>query len=212
MSLPVIAILVASLSACFTAANMLVSAATYRRGGPRLKLTVDYSSRHGDLDPSDETTWRGYLHVHVQNRSAAVVEVERVYLRPVMPPLAATFMGRRAYFMQLWRFTGLGIVTLLEGEDKRTIPAFGGARWVLNEGFTVMARPDKWMARLLAFRVEAMLTNGLEAHSRPMLYLTTKRYNGGVHQDMTRLNEAVRGRRLPATLDDALRELEGEAE
>ncbi|MGM9380550.1 hypothetical protein [Streptomyces antibioticus] len=41
MSLPVIAIIISCASALFTASNMLVSFATYRRGKPRVKLKVE---------------------------------------------------------------------------------------------------------------------------------------------------------------------------
>lgn len=215
MSLAVVAIIVSSASAAFTMANMLISAATYRRGGPRLRLSVElqpYQPRDALL-AEDRNKWRGYLHVHVRNRSSASVEVEKVTVEPVVAlvGMIGGFLWTTDLFATLLTFAHHSRVRFLDGEDKKQIGPFGGARWVLDESFTTMARPDKWVARALMFRVQVTLTNGQEAQSRPMFYLKARRHHASIH---TAFEEAL-GRRKQAdapTLDDALKEQEGEAE
>lgn len=211
MSIAVLALVVASLSALGTTANMLASWASYRRGGPRLKLAVDHRIRgsFGDMDEDDPSTWRAYLHVHVRNRSAAAVEVQDVSLGATIPTAFRLLTEFSGFYGAITLATMLK-ATVIDGEDQMSIPAFGGVRWVLDEEFTTMARPSFLATHLLLFHVKVTLTNGQEVRSRKMLYLSAKRTNALVHslrKDQLRTRAAS-----AATLDDALRELETERE
>ncbi|MFH9871079.1 hypothetical protein ACH4NT_34015 [Streptomyces lydicus] len=217
MSLPVLAILVASLSAFGTVMNMIMTIASYRRSGPRLKLTVSYRrlfEPRPDLRNRDR--WRGYLHVHVRNYSSVAVEVDVVTLRPFFLPNPFSFgvlFGTRGSIGKSNRFLDPfdSIVDRIEGEEKVAIPAFGGVRWVLDESFTVMTRPGKWESRFLMFRVAVTLTNGREIYSRPMSYLKAKRFSSKVYQALDNAELARAARDVAsASLDDASQEQRGE--
>ncbi|MEU0427593.1 hypothetical protein ABZ235_29035 [Streptomyces canus] len=214
MSPAAVAIIVSGASAAFTLANMLISAATFRRGGPRVKLHVRFraSLKSPFLSVEDPTTWRGYLHVHVRNRSSVSVEVENVRIVPstvlmvafwpfIVNKEALNSYANLIFFPSTARF--------LQGEEKTKVEAWGGARWVLDEDVTTRARPEKWVARLLLFRVRITLTNGREIHSRPMLYLKARRLNTAVYQHLERVTAKQKREEAP-TLDDALLELERE--
>ncbi|MET7736322.1 hypothetical protein ABZT02_33900 [Streptomyces sp. NPDC005402] len=178
MPLPAIAILVSAASAMFTLTNMLISAASYRRGGPRLKLSVRLRAHNPEelLKEADPTKWRTYLHVHVRNRSSASVEVDEVQVVPRY--LGLIRLGYRFSIVDgLPMLLRNSRVKFVVGEDRKNIAPFGGARWVLDDELTVSSRPGKWRARLLMFRVRVTLSNGQEINSRLMSYWAAKRAN-----------------------------------
>ncbi|MEV6530582.1 hypothetical protein AB0M86_13440 [Streptomyces sp. NPDC051639] len=178
MSLPAIAIIVSAASAMFTLTNMLISAAGYRRGGPRLKLSVRLRAHTliQALNEGDRTKWRAYLHVHVRNRSSASVEVEKVQVVP-------RYLGLMVLRRTVVTVDGFPVrmrksrVKFVVGEEKKIIAPFGGARWVLDDELTVSDRPGKWLTKVLMFRVRVTLTNGQEINGRLMSYWVAKRLN-----------------------------------
>ncbi|MCC5479059.1 hypothetical protein [Streptomyces barringtoniae] len=214
MSLAAVAIIVSSASAAFTMINMFVSAATYRRGGPRLKLSFElqpYQPREALL-AEDRNRWRSYLHVHVRNRSSASVEVETVQIYPVMVFMAllGSLLWKEDMFANFLNFAYHSRVSFLDGEDKKKIAPFSGSRWVLDESFTTMARPNKWVARALLFRVRVTLTNGQEVQSRPMFYLKARKHQAAMYKEFEATLDNRKRAETP-TLDDALKEQESEA-
>ncbi|MFD5445964.1 hypothetical protein [Streptomyces tendae] len=210
MSIAVLALVVASLSALGTLANMTAAWASYRRGGPRLKLRVEYRPRvfvqHMDL--TNPSSWRNHLHVHVRNHSAAAVEVHEVV---IMPSIYLRRLTEYRKSSHLWDLAPLCKVEVIEGADHMSVPAFGGVRWILDEAFTVMARPSWLASRTLLFQVQVTLTNGQEVRSRRYRYLAAKRSNSVTYLLATHFRAIVAQRGAPVTtLDDALRELEEE--
>ncbi|MEU9278792.1 hypothetical protein [Streptomyces sp. NPDC048341] len=72
MSLPVIAIVVSTASALFTASNMLTSVLTYRRVHPRLKVRIRWQERDASESPE--------LQVQVISLSATKAKIKDVQL------------------------------------------------------------------------------------------------------------------------------------
>ncbi|MZD52670.1 hypothetical protein [Streptomyces sp. SID5606] len=208
MSIAVVALIVASLSALGTLANMTAAWASYRRGGPRLKVKVDYRPRVyvQYMDDEDPESWRSHLHVHVRNHSAAAVEVHEVV---IVPSVLFRRLSEYRKYGRLLSLASLLKVEVIDGADQMSIPAFGGVRWVLDEKFTVMARPSWLASRTLLFQVQVTLTNGQEVRSRRRRYISAKRSSTLTYTLARTLREVAARRRAPvATLDDALRELE----
>ncbi|MFF5965389.1 hypothetical protein ACFY64_16940 [Streptomyces collinus] len=183
MSLPAIAIIVATASALFTASNMLVSLATYRRGGPRLKVRVSRRpyKLHEAYLAGDKANWRMSYHVHVVNYSSASVEVEKVQIIPHLRQITPIDFILHRILRSVIKKTLLNhpemeswtSVELLEGEDRKKIEGFGGARWVLQEKLSTVAATfidDGWADFLasvtVTLQLRVILANGREAYSR----------------------------------------------
>ncbi|WP_405844647.1 hypothetical protein [Streptomyces sp. NBC_01518] len=204
MSLPILAIIISSASAAFTLSNWLTSLATFRRGGPRLKVKVKLRARHlPDAHHADDATkWKAAWHAHVVNTGAAAIEVEKAEIAAWSPPLllvAFTYPGRMlvSRFFNWDPFIDLPPeIIWLEGEDKRRIEAYGGARWAVLDSLPDMT--DKQVVGmstsrglgLLTFRVT--LTNGQEVNSWPVLLLKVHTAHKAVRGVVTALKEALR--------------------
>ncbi|MDO0937142.1 hypothetical protein QQY66_37525 [Streptomyces sp. DG2A-72] len=199
MSLPVIAIAVAAASALFTACNMLVTLATYRRGGPRLKVRVTrrpYKLYDAYL-AGNETKWRMSYHVHVVNRSSASIEVEKVQVIPhltrltIIPynPILRSLINRELLnYPELDSWTG---IEFLEGGDRKKIEPFGGARWILQDKLSAMATtwiekglPDFLFSVATSLQLRVTLTNGREIYSHPISLRKLAKENDRVSQDV----------------------------
>ncbi|MEU4042575.1 hypothetical protein ACK389_05515 [Streptomyces antibioticus] len=110
MSLPVIAIIVASVSALFTGANMLVSALNYRRAKPRIKVKLH-------LWCPSEISWDSIkCNIRFISNSSTAVSVERVTLLQKVTNADFTCTKEIA-------------VAILKGEEKREISSFDGPLW-----------------------------------------------------------------------------------
>lgn len=207
MSLPILAIIISSASAAFTLSNWLTSLATFRRGGPRLKVKVKLGARHEPIIhlPDDPTEWRAAWHVHVVNTGAAAIGVEKAEVVAWSPPLliaALTYPGRmllsRFFAWNPWIYLPSEVVWL-EGEDQRRIEAYGGARWIVFDSLPdmtekqVVGMTTSRGLGLLTFRIT--LANGREVNSRPVLLLTVhhahKRVRGAVASAKDALNQSI---------------------
>ncbi|MEU1600825.1 hypothetical protein ABZ468_50955 [Streptomyces sp. NPDC005708] len=143
MSLPIIAILIASVSALFTGVNMTVSLATYRRGRPRVYMSAYWNPwAPPDWDRGGQ---RGYFTVRLVNRSQATVTVSNLYVE--------FDRGRRR---SLWTARGMGRLEIIKGEGEKQIPPFGGITWTAQ---TDRARPLR-LDDIKRARLTATLTNG----------------------------------------------------
>lgn len=156
MSTGVLAIIIASVSALFTGANMCVSYLTYRRARPRLTVRTEFRpawdgagfDSRADFPLLEGIRW-GY-HVHLINRSPAAVEVdsfeEEFRCRPRWWSVRRTY-GRAA-----------SVFKFIEGEEKQEIAPFGGVRWVIVRTFTFLVG----MPANTRIRLKITLTNGAE--------------------------------------------------
>lgn len=163
-----VAIVVASVSALFTGSNMLISAATYRRGGPRVKLRANRLplNSHMALLTGKEYYLKPVIHVHLINRSSSPLTVESVYLEPLH-----TWMERLARWSMVADASWGGEirkVEFLQGGDKKEIPPFGGVRWVLVEPKSKLPELDNWWMRHSVAKhphITVRLTNGVDVQS-----------------------------------------------
>ncbi|WP_328879111.1 hypothetical protein [Streptomyces sp. NBC_00299] len=110
MSLAAVAIVVASISALFTGANMAVSYATYRRGRPRVELRTDWLINR--FQSPEHPFEEGVYLLNLYNKSQAAVKVANVYtdIRTVSPK-----RGWTGQALKILRF-----------ERDGEIPPFGG--------------------------------------------------------------------------------------
>ncbi|MFD3924904.1 hypothetical protein [Streptomyces sp. NPDC058614] len=220
MSLPVIAIVIAVASASFTLGNWLTSLATFRRGGPRLKVKVRLWPHDilAAYNSGDTTKWRTSWHVHIANTGAAAMEVEKVEVTPWTPPRPLTlffFPGPLAlhrllrltlFFLPettavhrfLAEIRAMSVptnVVWLEGEEKKRIEPYGGTRWIVNDVLQDSAETSLilWTPGsfgMLALRVT--LTNGREVTSRPVFLHVVLHKHNVIHRSLSRLAEEQR--------------------
>ncbi|MEV4786152.1 hypothetical protein AB0K53_11970 [Streptomyces tuirus] len=119
MSPATIAILVASVSALFTGANMIVSLATYRRAKPKIEVKAELEALWEGPDEGSDVPTIGMLYVHLINRSATPVKLDRLFLVGESP--IALLGGQRHPFS-----------TLLPDDDvddsDKTLEPFGGVK------------------------------------------------------------------------------------
>jgi hypothetical protein len=167
MSLAATAIIVSATSAVFTMSNMLISAATYRRGGPRVKLRAYRLplNSHLAVTTGKKVYLKRVIHVHVVNKSASSIVVESVRLEPLY-----AWFERLANWMMVYGQPWGGDfreVEFIEGEEKKEIPPFGGARWILLEPEKKMPRPTSWVkvVHVRQPHITVTLTNGAEVRS-----------------------------------------------
>ncbi|MCX5234620.1 hypothetical protein OG824_05160 [Streptomyces prunicolor] len=203
MSLPVIAIIISSASAAFTLSNWLTSVATYRRGGPRLKVKAKIGPPPNVYDlyhsgkPDD---WRAAWHVHVANRSSARVEVEKVEALPWAPHLPFTPFGRvlTRLIVENPALGPMTKVTWLDGEDRKKIEPFDGVRWILSEEIS-RVRMDTFVGRFSIMSLRVTLNNGQEVFSTTFRtnYVASK--HDEVHSHISRLAEEERKTELERT-------------
>ncbi|MFI6276316.1 hypothetical protein [Streptomyces sp. NPDC050988] len=169
MSLPAIAIIVASLSALFTMSNMLISAATYRRGGPRIKLRAFRLplNAHLAMTTGEKRYLERVIHVHVVNRSASSITIESVHMEPLYALMERLVNWTTITTGQPWG-GDLRRMEFIEGEEKKEIPPFGGARWILREPKAMPEVKSRWLKLALVKHphVTVKLTNGAEVRSR----------------------------------------------
>ncbi|MFE5679407.1 hypothetical protein ACFQ7B_34220 [Streptomyces erythrochromogenes] len=150
MKLPEIAIIVAACSAVFTASNMLVSLATYRRIKPRVEVTHEWFL-FGVQEWEIESEMGMFL-VRLSNKSQTAVSVRDVYLNL---ELDANDIVEPAKDFS----TSLAIV---KGDISEEIPPFSG--------IDLRVEPDDFMMELTPYvrrvRVVAALANGVKVKSR----------------------------------------------
>lgn len=191
MPLPVIAIVVASVSATFTGANMLLSTLTYRRGGARLKV---YASRL-PLNPiraykaGRRSLLEPAIHVHVVNMSATSVTIERVIIDPMrrIPKWIDRLLTGNVVYPYFEEIPILA--TFVEGEEKKSLLPFEGARWTLRERrtFPRLPRRARWLLSGEP-RVAVMLTNGEVFRSGKVANWRTRLYTRMVHASFRRIS------------------------
>jgi hypothetical protein len=125
MSTGLIAITIASISALFTGANMIVSLATYRRAKPKIEIKAELDALYEGPDEDSEVPTIGMLYVHLINRSATPVKLDRLFLVGESP--IALLGGQRHPFS-----------TPLPDDDVEdsdtTLEPFGGVKWTIRLG------------------------------------------------------------------------------
>jgi len=163
MSLPVIAIIVSVASALFTATNVTISFASYRRVRPKVVLKVKYAPRKSVLLSETEhpgDTVCGF-HVLLESKSQSSVKTRSVVADYRLP-------FRESWWLKQWAKDGMDPYGLEfdEGEVDTEIPPFGGAQWVLWKNFHRVYFGRK--GRKIRVRIQVTLTNGRQVHSRWM--------------------------------------------
>ncbi|GGQ61491.1 hypothetical protein Saso_32690 [Streptomyces asoensis] len=180
--------------------------ATYRRGGPRLKVKVQFAPygllpKEGATDPSRmRVSW----HVHVANTGAAAIEVEKVEVTPWIPPRLvrlALFPGKILLRKFVSRPGGARAlrtgVVWLDGADKMRIEPYGGARWVVNDSLLPDSRDslDVWSPEAFGMiRLRVTLTNGREVTSRAVRLHRVLQRHEYVRSNLTLLEKQMRDR------------------
>lgn len=166
MSLPVIAIIVASVSALFTGANMLVSALTYRRVRPRVRINFDWGLI--GLNPVREAT-QGIGHVgfavHLKNLSPTAAKIRslqlvtRYHVERPRTLLGDLLSKRYGVIAQDVEIQPISTVKGVKAPDM-DLPAFGGLELQVREEWSAL--PPIWDALTL----QVILTNGDKAHGK----------------------------------------------
>lgn len=162
MSLAAVAIVVASVSALFTGANMLVSALTYRRVKPRVRMKVQWTlvgpdSTRRALEGVGQ--W-GFV-MHLKNVSPTAAKVKGLQLITRYPRRPRRWDDPLRSDRQKFIDLILEVPIPLENgkgmmvERDKELPAFGGLQWdVLDDWVTIPS--TSW--EYLTFQVT--LTNG----------------------------------------------------
>ncbi|MEV4789289.1 hypothetical protein AB0K53_28255 [Streptomyces tuirus] len=149
MSLAAIAIVVASVSALFTGANMLVSYRTFKRVRPNVKVRL---WRTGAQVSEHEPDSAGYLFIlRLLNNGATPVTVERIELCRY----EASWSRRRFHLVKGTRFDANG----KSGKEPPVVPALDGTTYRFSVRQRSLDPKDH-----LRFRV--LLSNGRTATSR----------------------------------------------
>ncbi|MGW3416537.1 hypothetical protein [Streptomyces phaeochromogenes] len=151
MSLPVIAIIVAGASAVFTASNMFVSLATYRRGRPRVCMEAQWLPYIPVIGEHDGDT--GFFLVHLVNKSQATVKVTRLYLRMEFERPLIPFTKRSD------ALSGLKIV---KGDEEKEILPFGGVEWTIQTD----QDSSRLVPHITRVKLTAILSNGTRVQSK----------------------------------------------
>ncbi|MFG2634091.1 hypothetical protein ACGFX8_09090 [Streptomyces sp. NPDC048362] len=162
MSLPVIAIVVASVSALFTGTNMLVSALTYRRVKPHVRMKIRWTLIGPDSTRralEGQAAWGFDIHLKNVSPTAAKVKglqlVTRYSQRPRRwdDPLRSDSQKFIDLIQEVPIPPEYGKVRMVE-RDKE-LPAFGGLQWdVMDDWVTIPSTPWEY----LTFQIT--LTNG----------------------------------------------------
>ncbi|MFE3248457.1 hypothetical protein [Streptomyces sp. NPDC059209] len=166
MSTGVIAIIIASISALFTGANMLVSALTYRRVKPRVHMKVRWDlvgpdSGHQALQGNGEFGFE----IELKNLSPTAAKVRGLQLLTRHPSAEPTrwdaFRSDSSKFVDLVREIPIpdehevGARGTRARKRDRELPSFGGLQWdVLDDWVKIPGTPWDY----LTFQVT--LTNG----------------------------------------------------
>ncbi len=141
-------------SAIFTASNMVISALTYRRLRPKVKVRfrwepVGVEEPLAQHVPSD---FQNGFHVHVRNVGPTEVHIKsvKVVCRHKFTTLSIPIPVRFKWATS----------AALVGEDREMkIPAFGGVSWQIS-------RPFNYAQSFKHAAVQVTLTNGRETRSR----------------------------------------------
>ncbi|MDG5801684.1 hypothetical protein P9869_03210 [Streptomyces ossamyceticus] len=162
MSLPVIAIVVASVSALFTGANMLFSALTYRRVRPRVQMKIRWTLIGPDSTRravEGKAVWG--FDMHLKNVSPTAAKVKRLQLVTRYPQRPRRWDDPlRSDTQKFIDLTHEVPIPLENGkgmmvERDKELPAFGGLQWdILDDWVTIPSTPWEY----LTFQI--MLTNG----------------------------------------------------
>ncbi|MGW2566843.1 hypothetical protein [Streptomyces sp. NPDC001537] len=166
MSLAAVAIVVSSVSAAFTGTNMLVSALTYRRVRPRVRMNFEWGLV--GLNPVREAA-QGVGHVgfsvHLKNLSPTAAKVRSLQLvtryrlerpRTLLGDLLSKRYGVIAQDVEIQP------VPTIKGAKApdMDLPAFGGLEFQAREEWSAL--PPIWDALTL----QAVLTNGDKVHGK----------------------------------------------
>ncbi|RPK75703.1 hypothetical protein EES45_24765 [Streptomyces sp. ADI97-07] len=163
MSTGVIAIIIASVSALFTGANMLVSALTYRRTRPRVRLKVKWTLVGPDSTRRAlEGNGQFGFEIQLRNLSPTAAKVEGLQLVTRHPEGAPTrwddFRPNSSKFVDLEHEVPVPPEDAIGGRTKKRdmeLPAFGGLHWDVFDDWTTIPS-TAW--DYLTFQVT--LTNG----------------------------------------------------
>ncbi|MEV6167581.1 hypothetical protein AB0L99_05045 [Streptomyces sp. NPDC051954] len=160
MSLPVIAIIVASVSALFTGTNMLVSALTYRRVRPRVRLTYEWGLLGAaPVREASRGVGRVGFDVHVKNLSPTAAKVRKLqlvtrYRLKRAPTLLGDLLSKRyGAIAQDLEIPPIAMSRGYKAPDM-DLPAFGGLEWEVTEDRNAL--PPVWDGMTL----QVILTNG----------------------------------------------------
>ncbi|MCX5330009.1 hypothetical protein [Streptomyces sp. NBC_00140] len=218
MPLPVIAIIVASASAMFSASSMLISLAAYRRGGPRVKMRV---ARGTFMLPAayltgDETRWRTSYLIRLVNRSSTSMEVEKVQtiLQPSWLMLPFRRVLRSAINTELLNRPGTEsgmAVEFLYGQDRMKIDPFGGTRWVVQDRTTGLSDLTQGVrgfvfSLLTSMGIRVTLTSGREIYSRPMSIRKIARENDRIFRIVSEFSRKQATNAGQLSFDDLAKE------
>ncbi|MEV4786153.1 hypothetical protein AB0K53_11975 [Streptomyces tuirus] len=122
MSLPAIAIIVASVSALFTGANMIASWMTYRRSKPRIRARVTWEAKYSEEGGGYPNI---FFRVHLVNRSASPIAVFEAKVVARMAVGRHSRIPLKYYAYEDWPAVLTTGETVAPGLEKE-IPAFGG--------------------------------------------------------------------------------------
>ncbi|MFE5891278.1 hypothetical protein ACWCQZ_16230 [Streptomyces sp. NPDC002285] len=163
-----IAIIIASVSALFTGANMAVSYLTYRRIRPRVTVKTEWrpvwipdEGFKSDVVDPKRGSLRCCYHVHLINRSPTAVHID--YLDEEY---------RYPYSRKRWSSrpirAGRGNIgfRFIEGQEKQEIAPFGGVWWIIQKTTVYLFPPP----RGTKVRIKIILTNGTQVGGRWMKY------------------------------------------
>ncbi|MGI5397756.1 hypothetical protein [Streptomyces sp. CA-251251] len=156
MQLSAVAIVVASASALFTGANMLVSVLNYRRTRPRVRVHATYDIIEGSRVTAPEER-RGLFRAHVINLGQTDTTITDVYLWCRFTVNWKTVTGQFARLLY-------GKADLFTDEPDLALPAFGGTRLEIED------LPERKMlrgkARPVAMTVSVTLSDGRQVRGR----------------------------------------------
>ncbi|WSE17185.1 hypothetical protein OG518_29730 [Streptomyces sp. NBC_01397] len=151
MPLAVVAIIVSGLSALFTASNMIVSLATYRRARPRIEVNPSWLLI-GAEDWEDDAM--GFFTIHLANRGQNAVKLQSLYLNLELGPQDVIAPAKN-YFTDL---------TVIDGDIDEEISGFNG-RELTMEANNLMSDVVPHITRA---RIVAVLADGSKVASRWM--------------------------------------------
>lgn len=158
MQVSVVAIIVASLSALFTGANMLVSVLNYRRTRPRVRVLVTYNIIERRRVASPDQV-RNLFRVHVINRSQTDTTITGLHLYCRYTVNWRTLRGEFA------RVSDEPAELTEPGADlDYALPAFGGLRFETED---LSGRQElRGKARPVAMTIRVTLADGTQVRGR----------------------------------------------
>ncbi|WP_329397972.1 hypothetical protein OHA45_27530 [Streptomyces lydicus] len=158
MQVSVVAIIVASVSALFTGANMLVSVLNYRRTRPRVRVLVTYNIIERRRVASPDQV-RNLFRVHVINRSQTDTTITGLHLYCRYTVNWRTLRGEFARVSD-----EPAELTEPEADLDYALPAFGGLRFETED---LSGRQElRGKARPVAMTIRVTLADGTQVRGR----------------------------------------------